>query len=481
MTRKSGSAISNFQWAAAAQIGRVGLSLIGITILARILPTSDFGLLAMATIVTNFASIIRDMGTSAAVIQRSELSNELLDTVFWSNVLFGVLLGGIVALTSPLTARAFHEPAIQPLLMYLSLAFPLGSSGAPHLALLERGSRFRSIAIIEIFSTTCGVVTGVVAAMHGAGVVSLVLQTLIGTALSSILFWAVSGWRPTGHWSRAELLGILGFSGNLVGFNIINYFSRNADGMLIGRVLGPVELGVYNIAYRIMLFPLQNLTFVLNRAFLPIFSGQQHNPALIGRNYLRVLQFICVITAPMMFGLWSVREPFVLVVLGEKWRASSPIIGWLAPTGFLQSVVSTTGTVLIATGKTWLMRNLGMVCAVIYVLSFVIGLPNGAVGVARAYFAANLVTSAIYLHYTLAQVDRRLIDVAATLWRPLLAAMIMSALIVATGNLIVPADASAVLKLVCLVPVGAVIYCVLLMVGARDIVAEMRAVILKKA
>jgi PST family polysaccharide transporter len=182
-----------------------------------------------------------------------------------------------------------------------------------------------------------------------------------------------------------------------------------------------------------------------------------------------------------MLGLWSVREPFVLVVLGEKWRASSSIIGWLAPTGFLQSVVSTTGTVLIATGKTGLMRNLGIICAVIYVFSFVAGLSHGAVGVARAYFVANFVTSAIYLHYTLVQVDRGLVDVATSLSRPLLAAVVMAALIVAADRSIVPTDTSVALRLASMVLGGAAVYGLLLMVGARDIVAEMRAVLLKKA
>ncbi len=479
MKRKSGSALSNVQWAAASQFGRVAISLVSIAIFARILPASDFGLLAMATIVTNFAGILRDMGTSAAIIQRGTISNELLDTVFWSNVVFGVILGGIIAVTSPLVANVFREPAIQPLLIYLSLAFPLGSSGAPHLALLERSSRFKSIAIVEIASSACGAALGIAAALLGAGVVSLVLQSLVSTTLSTGSFWLFSRWRPTCRWSRNEFSEIIGFSGNLVGFNIINYFARNADSMLIGRFLGPVELGFYNISYRIMLFPLQNLTYVLNRAFLPIFSEQQHDRARIGRNYLKLLQFISVITAPLMLGLWTVREPFVVVVFGERWHAASSIIGWLAPTGFLQSIVSTTGAVLIATGKTRLMRNLGIVNSLIFVLSFVLGLSQGAVGVARAYFLANLLTCGIYLHYTLLQVDLRLIDVALSVSRPLLAAVTMAALIVAAQHWIVPEELTVVLKLGCLVLGGAALYGIILTAGARDILSEMRAAILK--
>ncbi|MET4278998.1 MULTISPECIES: MOP flippase family protein [unclassified Bradyrhizobium] len=481
MKRTPGSALTNVQWTSMSQIARVGLQLTSVMVMARILPASDFGLLAMATIVTNFAGIFRDLGTSAAIIQRQELSRALLDTVFWSNILFGFLVGGIIAATSPLVATAFHDPAVQPLLVISSLAFPIGASGAPHLALLERSSRFKIVSIIEVFSSICGAVVAIGAAISGVGAISLVIQALIGTILSTALFWLVSRWRPRAQWSKAEIVEVLGFSGNLVAFNVINYFSRNADGMLIGRYLGPVQLGYYTIAYRIMLFPLQNLTFVLTRAFLPIFSGQQQNTALIGRQYLRLLQFIFVITAPLMLGLWSVREPFVVVVLGEKWQPASDIVAWLAPTGLLQSIVSTTGTVLIATGKTRLMRNLGLVCSLIYLTGFVLGLSQGGVGVARAYFFANILTSVIYLHYTVIQVNLDLSDVVVSLCRPLLAALVMVVLIISIEHLILPGSWHHIAKLALLVLVGTAIYAATMIVAARDIVVDMRAAVLKKA
>ena len=474
MMRKSGSAVSNVQWVGASQAGRVVISIVSTAIFARLLPTSDFGLLAMATIVTNFAAIIRDMGTAAALIQKSQLTDELLDTVFWSNVVFGFVSCGLVALGSPLIAWAFREPALETVLILLSLAFPLGSSGTSHLALLERTGRFRSIAIAEIFSSLAGAGVGVVAALKGLGITSLILQALISATLSTCLFWALSRWRPTLRWSRKEFQGLVHFSGNLVGFNIINYFARNADGMLIGRFLGPVELGLYNIAYRIMLFPLQNLTFVVNRAFFPIFSGQQHDPALIGRNYLKLLAFISLVTAPLMLGLWSVREPFVVVVLGEKWRGVTAIIAWLAPTGYLQSLVSTTGVVLMATGQTRLMRKLGVVCSLIYLLAFALGVAQGAAGVARAYFFANLITSAIYLHYTLIQVDLRLTDVVWSIMRPLICALIMASLVFTADHWLVPQNTAALQRLAYLVVFGASLYLILLAIGARGVLGEIR-------
>lgn len=431
----------------------------------------------MATLVTNFASIIRDMGTAAAVIQKSTLSDELVDTIFWTNVSLGFVLGGIIAFSSPLIAAIFREPHLHSVLILLALSLPIGCSGATQLALLERSSRFRTIAFVEISSALAGAGVAIAAASMGAGVVSLVLQSLVGATLSTSLYWCTSKWRPTWRWSLDEFLRLLNFSGNLVGFSIVNYFARNADSMLIGKFLGPVELGVYNIAYRVMLFPLQNLTFVVNRAFLPIFSEQQNNPALIGKNYLKLLQLINVVTAPLMFGLWSVRETFVLVALGQKWVAASSIIAWLAPTGYLQSIVSTIGAVLMATGKTRLLRNLGSICSLIYVLSIVLGLANGSPGVARAYFFANLVTSAIYLHYTLIQVNLRLVDVARSISRPLAAALAMAGVVCIADRSLVPHDMAPLSRLAYLVMCGATVYFSILLIAARDMLLNIRWVL----
>lgn len=437
--------------------------------------------MAMATIAANFASILSDMGMSARLIQKKELTDELRDTVFWINIVLGFTIGGIMALASPLIAWAFHEPALQTVLVFMSIAFPLGAAGSSPLALLERTGRFRSIAIVEICSAVTGAGTGIAAAANGFGIMSLILLILVTSALSTLLFWALCGWHPTLRWSYKEFRGLLPFSGNLVGHNIINYFARNADGMLIARFLGPTELGLYNLAYRIMLLPLQNLTDVVNRAFFPVFSGQQHDRTLIGTNYLKLLTFISLITAPLMLGLWAVRDPFVVVALGEKWRDCGALIAWLAPTGYLQSVASTMGLVLMTTGNTRLMRNLAAARSLIYLFAFVLGLSQGTVGVAKAYFFANLITSAISLHYALIEVDLGLLDAARSIFRPLVAALVMASLVFAADHWIIPSNIAPLPRLASLVVLGASLYVLSLTVGAPDLLVEVRRLVLRRS
>ncbi|MET4447035.1 O-antigen/teichoic acid export membrane protein [Bradyrhizobium sp. GM2.2] len=475
------SAISNVRWVALSQGGRVAISLASMAVFARLLPVSDFGLLAMATVVTNFAAIFRDMGTAAAVIQKPSLTDEAMETIFWSNVVFGVLTGFAVALVSDLVAWMFGQARLGLILKLLSFSFPIVGLAAAHLALLERTNRFRSVALVEVISALIGAAVGIGAAVEGYGILGLIAQTLLTAAISSCSFLMISKWRPAMRWSSSEFSALFHFSGNLVGFNFINYFARNADSVLIGRFLGPDQLGPYNASYRLMLFPLSSLTLIINRALFPIYSRQQGDRWALGRTYLEVLKLISVITAPLMFGLWAVRGPFVHVVLGPEWADAAGIIAWLAPVGYLQSLVSTTGSVMMATGRTDILRNLGLINSAIVVLSFVLGLNGGAVGVAQAYFFANLFVTMISLHSTLSHIHQSLLHLVRSILLPLLFAGVMSCVVVAADWMIFSHNFLMVVRLLCLVCVGLVTYTVLLTLFAHKTMSNSMRLLLGRS
>ena len=144
-----------------------------------------------------------------------------------------------------------------------------------------------------------------VAALLGAGVYSLVLQILLSTLCSTAQLWLAAAWRPKLRWNRDEFRSLSKFSGNLLAFNVINYFARNSDSLLIGRFLDVASLGWYSMANRILMFPLQNVTFVIGRALLPVYSRRQHDLDQIAAYYLRTLALIATVTIPLMLGIWA--------------------------------------------------------------------------------------------------------------------------------------------------------------------------------
>ncbi|MET0534497.1 MAG: oligosaccharide flippase family protein, partial [Steroidobacter sp.] len=278
-----------------------------------------------------------------------------------------------------------------------AVSFPFLSGTTVHQALMERANRFSTVARIEIISLLTGFAVAVATAYAGAGAYSLVLQTLTVAVLSAVQFWIASDLKVRWRWSTEHAKGLWGFSGNLFGFNLVNYFSRNADTMIIGRVLGPTHLGPYSLAYRVMLFPLQNLTFVATRALFPMMSRHQNSPQELGAMHLRLLSVISFFTAPMMAGLFVLREPFVDVAFGNGWDMVATLILWLAPIGFIQSLVSAGGIVFQALGRTDLLFRLGVLSSILHVAGFISGVHWGLTGVAAAYLLVTLVNSVISL------------------------------------------------------------------------------------
>lgn len=419
------SLTSNLKWVALSKVVQIGLQLISLTVLTRLLEPSQYGLMAMATVVTNFTLIIRELGTSAAIIQRKELDQTIKSTVFWLNMIMGTSIALIIVLGSPLIANLFNEVALVPVLLWLALSFPIASLGTAQQALLERESHFKKVASIEICAAAIALTVALVMAYQGFGVYSLVGQTLVSCGISTLLLWRSAHWRPSLLFAKSELRQLLGFSGNLTAFNLINYFSRNADAMIIGHYFAAAVLGAYSLAYRIMLFPLQSLTSVVSRSLYPIMSRKQDDPAQIKAMYLKVLTFIASITAPMMAGLAVLRDPFVAITFGAQWTLVPTILLWLAPTGFVQSLISTTGSVFMAHGKTKLLMKLGILSAFLQVCAFLIGGQYDVQTLALLYLIANLVNALPAMYFTMQTVHGSLLDVAQRLVAPLMCSALM--------------------------------------------------------
>lgn len=452
------SALSNARWTALAQGFRVGIQLLSLFVLSRLLSPRDYGLVAMAAVVTNLAGIVRDMGTAAAVIQKRDLDEETILSAFWFSVLIGSALGGLLALGAPLVARGFKTPELTPLLLWLSVSFPLGSFGSVHQALLERDSRFALVARIEIVSGLAGLAVAIGLALRGAGPYSLIAQTLTFTLLSSIQLWVAAKWTPRWRLRLRELQTLWRFSGHLVAFNVINYFGRNADSIIIGRVLGPVALGPYSLAYRIMLFPLQNITAVSARALFPVMSRNQDAVHEIGTLYLRVLGMIAAVTAPMMCGLFVLRALFVSVVLGDKWAAVAPLLAVLAPTGFIQSIVSTTGAVFMARGRTDALFYLSCFSVGLQLIGFLVGIHWGVLGLATGYFIAHALSGLFTLRFVLGLVGQPLSSLFKGISRSIGLALLMGVSLAVAQHYLAFSDLAPDIRLAVLVVAGSVIY-----------------------
>ena len=339
----------------------------------------------MAVVFVGFLNIFTTMGFGTAVIQCREISDSLLSSLFYANLGFASLMTIAIIAAAPLCALMYRDPRVMPVVAVLGIGFLLSAPGVIPSALLNRQLKFGRIAIAEL---TAVVVNGTVAislSNSRMGRLGVVIGSLSGTMTTTTLFNVLSHWRPRLVFHLSEVRSALNFGANVTGFNVFNYFARNADNFIIGIFLGASPLGFYAMAYGIMLKPREAVTGVLMRVLFPAFSRMQDDDERLKAAYLRACGAIAFVTFPMMFGLLAVAHPFVQVVLGEKWLPIVPLLLVFAPLGALQSVWALVGQVFLAKGRAdWYFRW-GVTGGVLFVSSFFAGLPWGIFGVALSY------------------------------------------------------------------------------------------------
>jgi O-antigen/teichoic acid export membrane protein len=429
---------SGVRWNSLSQFGRQVIQFITSVILARILLPSDFGLLSMAIVVVGFVSLFRDMGTSSAAIQRKEVSEKLLSSIFWVNIVLGVIATILVFVSSSFVAYLYREPEVGPILRILSLTFLFSAFSVVHNALYEKNMTFNKLAKLEIIAILTGSLVAVISALSGAGVWSLVCQNLITTLVLTLLLWLTSKWRPKFIFSWQEIRSISAYSLNLTGFNVLNYFSRNADYVLIGRFLGSQNLGYYTLAYRIMLYPIQNVSDVMGRLLLPIFSKIQDNNKAFLTIHLYIINTIAFVTFPIMLGLWCLADFMVPFAFGSKWIPIIPLLLILTPVGMLQSIITTVGAIYQAKGRTRLMLYWGIVSGMLAILAFIIGLHWGLIGIAAAYAILTILLAYPNFAIPYHVIDFSVVNIWYAIKKPLLNSIIMVVVILGIRFLITP-------------------------------------------
>ena len=370
---------------AAARIGTQILAIAGTAVVARLVPPRAYGLMGMAAVVTGFAALFRDLGTASAIVQRRDIDDGLLTSVFWLNLLMGIAVTGACWLTAPWAALFYREPALLGVLRALSVAFLILSLASVHGALLTRQLQFGRIAVVELVAGVAGLAAAITGALMGAGVWSLVMNLLVNCAVSAVaMIWA-RPWRPRLHFSWVELRSISGFGLNLSASNIVNYFARNADNLLVGKYLGAVALGFYGLAYNIMLFPLQAVGQTLGRVLFPAFAAMQSDHARFRQAYLRASAAIAFFAFPLMAGATVLAPELIAVFLGPHW---GPVVPVLRDSGAYWHVAVADRDyrqIYLATGSTRAMFRWGTLFSAVLVVGFVAGLPWGIMGVAAIY------------------------------------------------------------------------------------------------
>lgn len=374
-------------------------SMAATVVLARLLTPQDYGLIGMVAVVTGFVSMFKDLGLSAATIQKEKITADQISTLFWVNVGLSIAVMLLTAAIAPGVSWFYGEPRLTLITLGFAAGFLFGGLTVQHEALLRRQMRFGALAAIEISSIATGLVVGIVLASRGAGYWALVANQLVQGLTYAIGIWLVSGWRPGRPVRNAGVRSMLAFGGNLTGFGIVNYFGANLDNLLIARFWGAQQLGFYAKAYQLLLLPIDQINSPVAGVAVPSLSRLTAQPERYRQAYLRVLEKLTILTMPLAAFMIVTSDWLVGLLLGPQWAFTAYLFTILGFAAFLQPVLNSTGWLFITQNRTRDMLRWGFFDVSIKIVSVLAGLPWGAKGVAIAIVIRMYVQAPLLFRY----------------------------------------------------------------------------------
>jgi PST family polysaccharide transporter len=445
--------------------------------IARLLSPADYGLVGMSAAFTAFVILFANLGFGAALIQKKDIDEDDTCTAFWATVLVGVFLYIISFAVAPLVGRFYGEPKVEVIIKVSAVIFLFSPISIILESLLTRQMAFREIALTNMGSSLVSQILTLTAAFAGLGVWSLVIGTLGFQIIRMPALFYLNRWFPKLRFSRNHFSSLFSFGGYLLGFNFLNFINRNADNVIIGRFLGATALGYYDLAYQVMLKPLQNVSGSITKPLFPVLSSIREDKPRVAETYRSVVVYISLITFPIMLGLAVVAPEFIFAVLGEKWAPAIPLLQILCIVGAMQSIGATCGDIFLSQGRSDILFKWTLFFTPIIVGAFFLGIKWGTIGVAFCY---SIVTLLVCISFQI--IANRMINLSTSRFLSALFpaakwSIVMAAAVLFTQHLLKYSDLSYLTRFFVLVFLGIVSYGVAMYMSKLEELTKIRSYI----
>lgn len=309
-------------WSFIERFSVQGLQFLFSIILARLLSPSDYGLIAMLSIFLALSQTLLDCGFSNALIRKIDRTDIDKSTVFFYNILSGVLLYFALFFLSPYIALFYEMPILELLLRYMSIIIPINAISLTHRTLLQIQCDYKLQVKISLLSIFASGTVGVIFAFYGFGVWGLVVQALLNSLFATIMYWVFVKWQPKLLFSMTSLKELFLFGNNILLSGLLRTFYVNIYSLVIGKFFTPLDLGFYSRADSLSQFTSTNLTMALIRVFYPSLCECQNDRVMLINMYYKYMKILCLVIFPIVTLLIGLASPLVIVLLGDKWVPS---------------------------------------------------------------------------------------------------------------------------------------------------------------
>lgn len=306
-------------WNFIQQVGNYGIKFLVFLLLARLLNSKDFGVIAIATSLIMLVETFYDHGISQAIIQYNELNDENLNICFWVTFITSVLLYVILFFCSKFIAIIFNQSILTNVIRILSLSFIVSALSKTQQSILLRNLNYKKLTVSNLFGNIIGGIVGVTMAYLNYGLWSLVLMMIISRIVNTIIYWLYVDWYPSFKFDYYSYKDVNIFGYNTIKIKFLNYLDHNADNFIIGYFLGANILGYYNIAYKLTKTFNDICTGVINNVMFPSFARIQKDKLKVRKWFDYIIKILLIVILPLSAYLVFVTPEFLSLLFGDKW------------------------------------------------------------------------------------------------------------------------------------------------------------------
>lgn len=365
-----------------AQVFRLVGQVVTIVVLARLLPPSAFGLLAMVAAIGTVLDLVKEFGLSAATIQKQDIRHAQVSALFWINASVGLLLAAGLFASAPWLADFYGQPELEAIASWLAIAFAASGLTVQHWALMRRQMRFGAIAGIETAADYAGFAAAIGLALLGAGYWALVAQRVLSPVLLMVGSWSVCRWRPSRPEPAGGVRELIAYGAGVTGSGLAAAFSRSIDQILIGWMWGASVLGLYERTTRLLMLPVNTVNAPVYAAAMPALSRLTDDPDRYRALFFQVIQKLALLTMPA-FALAAATADWVVdIVLGPAWVEAVPLVALFSVAATCLPLVMAVGLLYMTQARTGEMLRATLVDALVCVTAVLGGLHWGVVGIA---------------------------------------------------------------------------------------------------
>ena len=400
MTSLKEKTVKGVFWSSIDRFSSQGIQFIFSILIARMLLPSDYGVIAMLGIFLAVSQSFIDSGFGTALVQKIDRTETDFSTVFYFNILVACFFYGLLWIISPYIASFYDIPLLESVTKAVALTLIFNALGGIQNAKLTIAIDFKTRAKISLICTISTGVTGLIMAYKGYGVWALVTQNIANSILNATLLWLFVRWIPQRTFSMQSFRQLFGFGSKLLASGLLDTIYSNIYPLVIGKFFSASTLGVYSRASSLAQYPSSNLTGVLQSVTFPVLSSIQNDEERLGNAYRRLLRMSVFIIFPLMIGLSAVADPFIRLVLTDKWEGAIYLLQIVCFSMMWYPVHAINLNLLQVKGRSDYFLKLEIIKKIIGVSMLCITVPIGIVAMCYGSICTSIICLGVNTHYT---------------------------------------------------------------------------------